>query len=88
MLYIRLLITFIVLNKVLYNVFVQSLGLTITPNSIRTISDLDPSHLTDTRSTENASIGADTGTEYRIDAAQNPIYSMLYMTDSILCLQL
>ncbi len=51
---------------VLYNVFVPFVGLTITQNSIRTISDLDRSRLTDTRSAENDRIGADT--EYRIDA--------------------
>ncbi len=43
-------------------------GLTITPNSMR-ISDLDRSHLSDTRSAENARIGADTDPEYRIDAS-------------------
>ncbi len=52
---------------VLYNVFVLLWDLTITQNSIRTISDLDRSRLTDTRSAENASIGADTDPEYRID---------------------
>ncbi len=54
---------------VLYNVFVLSWGLTITQNSIHTISDLDRSRLTDTRSAENASIGADTDPEYRINAS-------------------
>ncbi len=54
---------------VLYNVFVLLWGLTITQNSIHTISDLDRSHLSDTRSAENASIGADTDPEYRIDAS-------------------
>ncbi len=54
---------------VLYNVFVLSLGLTITQNSICTILDLDRSHLSDTRSTENDRIGADTDPEYRIDAS-------------------
>ncbi len=54
---------------VLYNAFVLSWGLTITQNSIHTISDLDRSHLTDTRSTENDWIGADTDPEYRIDAS-------------------
>ncbi len=51
---------------VLYNAFV---GLTITQNSICTISDLDLSRLSDTRSTENDRIGADTDPEYRIDAS-------------------
>ncbi len=37
-------------------------------NSIRT-SDLDRSRLTDTRSTENDRIGADTDPEYQIDAS-------------------
>ncbi len=46
-----------------YNVFVLSWGLTITQNSIRTISDSDQN-----RSAENASIGADNDPEYRIDA--------------------
>ncbi len=46
-----------------------SWGSTITQNSIRTISDLDRSRLTDTRSAENVRIGADTDTEYRIDAS-------------------
>ncbi len=54
---------------VLYNVFVLSWGLTITQNSIHTISDLDRSRLTDTRSAENTSIGADTDPEYGIDAS-------------------
>ncbi len=45
------------------------MGLKIRPNSIRTISDLDRSRLTDTRSAENTSIGADTDPEYRIDAS-------------------
>ncbi len=51
------------------NVFVLSWGLTITQNIIRTISDLDRSRLSDTRSTENDRIGADTDPEYRIDAS-------------------
>ncbi len=63
---------------VLYNVFVLSWGLTITPNSICTISDLDRPRLTDTRSAENASIGADTDPEYRIDA------SLLHTTQVLL----
>ncbi len=46
-----------------------SWGLTTTQNSIRTTSDLDRSRLTDTRSTENDRIGADTDPEYRIDAS-------------------
>ncbi len=54
---------------VLYNAFVLSWGLTITQNSIRRISDLDRSGLTDTRSAENDRIGADTDPEYRIDAS-------------------
>ncbi len=54
---------------VLYNVFVLSWGLAITQNSIHTISDLDRSHLSDTRSAENDRIGADTDPEYRIDAS-------------------
>ncbi len=59
---------------VLYNAFVLSWGLTITQNSsLYTISDLDRSGLTDTRSAENDRIGADTDPEYRIDA------SLLYM---------
>ncbi len=45
---------------VLYNAFVLSWGLTITQNSIHTISDLDRSGLSDTRSSENDRIGADT----------------------------
>ncbi len=44
-------------------------GLTTTQNSIRTTSDLDRSHLTDTRSAENDRIGADTDPEYRIDTS-------------------
>ncbi len=52
---------------VLYNAFVLSWGLTITQNSICTISDLDRSGLSDTRSAENDRIGADTDTEDRID---------------------
>ncbi len=54
---------------VLYNAFVLSWGLTITQNSIHTISDLDRSPLSDTRSAENDRIGADTDPEYRIDAS-------------------
>ncbi len=45
-----------------------SWGLTTAQNSMRT-SDLDRSHLTDTRSAENDRIGADTDPEYRIDAS-------------------
>ncbi len=56
---------------VLYNAFVLSWGLTITLNSICTISDLDRSRLTDTRSAENDRIRADTDPEYRIDASLN-----------------
>ncbi len=54
---------------VLYNAFVLSWGLTITQNSIHTISDLDRSGLSDTRSAENDRIGANTDPEYRIDAS-------------------
>ncbi len=54
---------------VLYNAFVLSWGLTITQNSIRRISDLDRSGLSDTRSAENDWIGADTDPEYRIGAS-------------------
>ncbi len=54
---------------VLYNAFVLSWGLTITQNIIHTISDLDRSRLSDTRSMENDWIGADTDPEYRIDAS-------------------
>ncbi len=54
---------------VLYNAFVLSRGLTITQNSICTISDLDRSRLSDTRSAENGRIGANTDPEYRIDAS-------------------
>ncbi len=54
---------------VLYNAFVLSWGLKITQNSIRRISDLDRSRLTDTRSAENDRIGADTDPENRIDAS-------------------
>ncbi len=56
-------------SMVLYNAFVLSWGLTITQNSIHTISDLDRSCLSDTRSAENDRIGADTDPEYRIDAS-------------------
>ncbi len=56
-------------SMVLYNAFVLSWGLTITQNSIRRISDLDRSGLSDTRSAENDWIGADTDPEYRIDAS-------------------
>ncbi len=58
---------------VLYNAFVLSWGLTITQNSIHTISDLDRSRLSDTRSAENYRIRADTDPEYRIDASLNII---------------
>ncbi len=54
---------------VLYNACVLSRGLTRTQNSIRRISDLDRSRLSDTRSAENDRIGADTDPEYRIDAS-------------------
>ncbi len=54
---------------VLYNTFVLSWGLPLTQNSIHTISDLDRSRLTDTRSAENDRIGANTDPEYRIDAS-------------------
>ncbi len=58
---------------VLYNAFVLSWGLTITQNSIHTISDLDRSRLSDNRSVENDRIGADTDPEYRIDASLTEI---------------
>ncbi len=64
---------------VLYNAFVLSQGLTITQNSICTISDLDRSGLSDTRSAKNDQIGADTDPEYRIDASlqiTRPIFKM------------
>ncbi len=61
---------------VLYNAFVLSWGLTITQNSIHTISDLDRSRLSDTRSAENDRIGADTDPEYRIDASLVKSYQM------------
>ncbi len=54
---------------VLYNAFVLSRGLTITQNSICTISDLDRSRLSDTRSAENDRIGADTDPEYWLDTS-------------------
>ncbi len=54
---------------VLYNAFVLSWGLTIAQNSIHTISDLDRSGLSNTLSTENDRIGADTDPEYGIDAS-------------------
>ncbi len=54
---------------VLYDVLWLSWGLTTTQNSIRTTSDLDLSPLTNTRSTENDRVGADTNPEYRIDAS-------------------
>ncbi len=63
---------------VLYNDFMLSWGLKIRPNSIRTISDLDRSRLTDTRSAENTSIGADTDPEYRIDASLVFLYWCIY----------
>ncbi len=53
----------------LYNVFVLSWDLTITQNCIHTISYLDRSRLTDTRSAENDRLEADTDTVYRIDAS-------------------
>ncbi len=55
---------------VLYDVLMWgqfSWGLTTTTqNSICTTSDLDRSHLTDTRSAENDRIRADTDTQYQI----------------------
>ncbi len=63
-------------SMVLYNAFVLSWGLTITQNSIRRISDLDRSHLSDTRSAENDRIGADTDPEYRIDASLELVHSV------------
>ncbi len=47
-------------NTWTFNAFVLSWGLTITQNSIHTISDLDRSRLSDTRSAKNDRIGADT----------------------------
>ncbi len=47
--------------------FVFSWSSTITQNSIRKISDLDRSRMTDTRSAEDSSIGDDT--DYQIDAS-------------------
>ncbi len=64
-------------SMVLYNAFVLSWGLTITQNSIRRISDLDRSGLTDTRSAENDRIGADTDPEYQIDASLVKIRCLL-----------
>ncbi len=57
---------------VLYDVFVASLGLNNNTEYYKlksTGSDLDQSHLTDTRSTENDWIRADTDPQYRIDAS-------------------
>ncbi len=54
---------------VLYDVYVVFVGLTTAQNSIHTTSDLDRSHLTDTRSAENDRIVADTDLEYQIDAS-------------------
>ncbi len=65
---------------VLYNASVLSWGLTITQNSnvIHTISYLDRSPLTDTRSAENDRIGADIDPEYRIDASLMSTESSFY----------
>ncbi len=68
-------------------------GLTITPNSIHRISDLDRSLLSDTRSAENDRIGADTDPEYWIDASldknilQNNFFCVLQKKDSHRCLK-
>ncbi len=74
---------------VLYNAFVLSWGLTITQNSIHTISDLDRSRLSDTRSTENDRIGADTDPEYRIDASLNKtrweFFNISYGPKHVIC---
>ncbi len=81
---------------VLYNAFVLSWGLIITQNSIRRISDLDRSRLSDTRSAENDWIGADTDPEYQIDASLDttrqiprsklprPIYDILAQSSNVL----
>ncbi len=45
------------------------MGLNNNVRPIHTISDLDRSGLSDTRSAENDRIGADTDPEYRIDAS-------------------
>ncbi len=45
------------------------IDISLHPYCIRTISDLDRSRLTDTRSAENDRIGADTDPEYRIDTS-------------------
>ncbi len=72
---------------VLYNVFVLVWDLTITQNSIHTISYLDRSRLTDTRSAENDRLEADTDTVYRIDASlkktgrgEKPFHGTVYIT--------
>ncbi len=72
---------------VLYNAFVLSWGL--THNSIRTISDLDRSHLSDTRSAENDRIGADTDPEDRIDASLTETMNKLkqWLHDVIITMQ-
>ncbi len=57
---------------VLYDVFVASVGLNNNTEYYKlksTGSDLDRSRLTDTRSTENDWIGADTDPQHRIDAS-------------------
>ncbi len=81
---------------VLYNAFVLSWGLIITQNSIRRISDLDRSRLSDIRSAENDWIGADTDPEYQIDASLDttrqiprsklprPIYDILAQSSNVL----
>ncbi len=58
---------------------------TITQNSIRTISDLNLSRLTDTRSAENDRIGADTDPEYRINASlvSPEIYDHFYCFECV-----
>ncbi len=77
-------------SMVLYNAFVLSWGSTITQNSIHTLSDLDRSPLSDTRSAENDRIGADTDPEYRIDASlrkRDVLGSMKCHFVCILCFQ-
>ncbi len=56
---------------VLYDIFVASVGLNNTEYyKLKSKgSDLDRSHLTDTRSAENDWIGADTDPQYQIDAS-------------------
>ncbi len=60
---------------------------TITQNSIRTISDLNRSRLTDTRSAENDRIGADTDPEYRINASPECILVSPEIYDHFHCFE-